>query len=269
MFLQGNRFASIGEKAQRELPVLNSIFEFIKESDSFTIDPHKLGHTPYGAGVFVTKHGFTKEFVAEDADYCLTGQSDGDDESFPLGKYIMEGSKPGASATSVYFSNKLIPLNSDGYGGLLFELIKDAQNFQKKLLELNQLEDDFSKRFEIRPLTVPESNLVCFYIKPRDENHLSKINEFNLHLMDAYFPKPSNHIQKYDYFVSKTKLRFKKLKSEYAQQITEKLECDEDSIQLIRMVFLNQWSNQNNANRTSYFDDFISRLKLRCLEIYE
>lgn len=269
MFLPGSRFASIGEEAQKELPLLNSIFEFVKESDSFTIDPHKLGHTPYGAGVFVTKHGFTKEFVAEDADYCLTSQSDSEDESFPLGRYIMEGSKPGASATSVYFSNKLIPLNSDGYGGLLFELIKDARNFQKKLIELNHLEDDFSKLFEIRPMTVPESNLVCFYVKPRDENRLSKINKFNVNLMDAYFPKPTNHIQKYDYFVSKTKLRFKKLKSEYAQQVSDNLECDEDSIQLIRMVFLNQWSNQNNASRTSYFDDFISRIKLRCLEIYE
>ncbi len=269
MFLEGTRFKGIGEEAQRKLPVLNSIFEFIKDSDSFTIDPHKLGHTPYGAGVFVTKHGFTKEFIAEDADYCLTSRQDGEDESFPLGRYIMEGSKPGASATSVYFSNKLIPLNSDGYGGLLFDLIKDAQNFQEKLVKLNQNEDEFSRLFEVRPLTVPESNLVCFYVKPRSEERLSKINSFNLNLMEAYFPKPTNHIQKYDYFVSKTKLRFSKLQPEYADKISYKLERDDDSIQLIRLVFLNQWSNQNNASRTSYFDDFISQIKARCLELYE
>ena len=148
MFVAGERFPEIANMAKINNSRLYTIFEALPQTDSITVDPHKLGHTPTGAGVFVTKHGFSKEFVAEDAEYCLSIQ-DSNPTDFPLGRYILEGSKPGASASSVYFSNKIIPLNSDGYGGLLQDLIEKTQNFYQALLNANSSRDEFSKSLEI------------------------------------------------------------------------------------------------------------------------
>ena len=44
-----------------------------------------------------------------------------------LGKYIFEGSKPGASAASVWLSHKVLPLNEKGYGYLIERTMEGAR----------------------------------------------------------------------------------------------------------------------------------------------
>jgi len=119
----------------KEDDYLFQVLKHTAKADSITIDPHKLGHTPYGAGVFLTKHGFVKEFVSETAEYCLASQAD--DEPLQIGKYILEGSKPGAAATSVYFTNKLISLDSEGYGKMLGKFNNIALGSYQKILKFN------------------------------------------------------------------------------------------------------------------------------------
>lgn len=267
MFEEGERFKETAGEARHSEPILSKVFAAISQTDSITVDPHKLGHTPYGAGVFITRHGFSKEFVSENADYCLTTRGPERDENFPLGKYILEGSKPGASATAVYFSNQIIPLNSDGYGGLLLEMIRKARLFYQKLLLLNEEKTEFSQKFEIKIVMRPHSNLVCFYVRPRAMTKLSCINEFNSQLIQHYFPRPTNHIQDFDYFISKTRLRRSKLMPDCAEKLFGDLENDEDSLQLIRLVFLNQWTDQKNSEGVSYMDDFLTLIKATCLEL--
>lgn len=267
MFTPGERFGATADEARKSEPMLYKTFEATSKSDSITVDPHKLGHTPYGAGVFITRHGFSKEFVSENADYCLTTRGPERDENFPLGKYILEGSKPGASATAVYFSNQIIPLNSDGYGGLMLEMIRQTRLFYQKLLSLNEEKNEFTEKFEIKIVARPHSNLVCFYVRPKSETKLSRINEFNGRLIQHYFPRPTNHIQDFDYFISKTKLRRSKLMPDFAQELFGGLDNDEDSLQLIRLVFLNQWSDQKNSEGVTYMDDFLTLIKATCLEL--
>lgn len=267
MFKNGENSFEIAEEARRVCPNLSNIYSFINQTDSFTIDPHKLGHTPYGAGVFITRHGFIKEFVAENADYCLTENSEIKDENFPLGKYIMEGSKPGASAAAVYFSNKLIPLNCDGYGSFLLKLIKDTKIYYKSLIGLNDTSDDFSKNFEVKTVNAPESSLICFYIRPKKMDKLSEINAFNAKLIHHFFPKPTKHIQEFNYFVSKTRLYKSKLTLEFQNTIFNEYDIDDDAIQLMRLVFLNQWTNTINSEGISYWDDFLRSLKELCLKL--
>ncbi len=266
MFVPGSSYADFAEQAKKNNPRLYEIFSSIKDTDSITVDPHKLGHTPYGAGVFLTKHGFTKEFVAEEADYCLTSQ-EANAEDFPLGKYILEGSKPGASATSVYFSNKMIPLNSDGYGSLLQNLISSTQDFYEILKNANKEDSEFSKEMMIIPVAPPQSNLLCFYVKSKKMKKLSEINEFNLKLLHNYFPHPTDHIQDFSYFISKTKLKVDKLIEEEKPEIFSDMIIDTEGLQLLRIVLLNRWSNQKSGNGLDYLSDFLNKIKAKSLEL--
>ena len=259
MFIEGKKFPEKAREASEHFSELQRIFNVTGEADSITVDPHKLGHVPYGAGIFITKHGFSKEFIAEEADYCLVSDGDGV-ESFPLGKYILEGSKPGASATSVFFSHKIIPMDSDGFGGLNCELFNIAGRFHKLLKEAS------NENFQFVPINDPQSNLLCFFIRPRDSHTISEINEFTQKLIQHFFPRPADHIQEFNYYMSRTSLKFSKLDGEGPKSL-EGLERDIDHLKLARLVFLNRWFDRENGRGISYMEDFINEIKKKCTEL--
>ncbi|MGE3608330.1 MAG: aspartate aminotransferase family protein [Bacteriovoracaceae bacterium] len=266
LFMEGSLFPEIAKEARVQYEEVARIFDSIKQVDSITVDPHKLGFTPYGAGVFITKHGFSKEFIAEKADYCLSAANE-NDENFPLGKYILEGSKSGASATSVYFSNKIMPLNSDGYGGLLFELMKITNVFYELLEKANFLQDEFSEHFEFVPLVRPQSNLLCFFVRPKATFSVKEINSLNEKLIERFFTRPADHIQEFDYYVSKTHLQFHKFYQGHESSSLSKLKRDVDELKLVRLVFLNRWLNHKTGKGISYMEDFICKFKEECLKL--
>jgi hypothetical protein len=166
----------------------------------------------------------------------------------------------------VYFSNKLVPLNADGYGGLFLELLDITRSFLDDLTKVNSTDDEFARYFELKSVTAPHSNLVCFFVRPRSMTSLEAINEFNANLIHHFFPRPTNHIQDFDYFVSKTKLHRKKLLPESEAEIFRGLERDAESLQLMRLVFLNQWSQQKCSGGKTYLEDFLDQIKAKCLE---
>ena len=257
----GGYFKTMFTKAQSEKDqYLELVFQYTSMSDSITIDPHKLGHTPYGAGVFLTKHGFVKEFLSETAEYCLASQSV--DEPVQIGKYILEGSKSGAIATAVYFTNKLITLNYEGYGKLLNCFNEIAMTFYQKILNFNCV-DTTNKQFEILPIVMPQSNLVCFYLRPKKTNSLSEINKFNAKVIQHFFHGHNDRIHDYKYFVSKTKLNISKLTSKSEEDIFKKITIDDKELLLFRVVFLNLWFNTYNENNQIYSDDFINEIELQ------
>ncbi|MDD4972900.1 MAG: pyridoxal-dependent decarboxylase [Bacteriovorax sp.] len=239
---------------------LGEVFKYTSQADSITIDPHKLGHTPYGAGVFLTKHGFAKEFVSETAEYCLASQSA--DEPVQIGKYILEGSKSGAIATSVYFTNKLITLDYQGYGKLLKSFNDITMSFYQKILNFNLIDTE-NKQFEIVPIIKPQSNLICFYLKPKRTHTLSEINEFNAKIIQHFFHGHNDRIHDYKYFVSKTKLNISKLTSDAKEEIFKKIKIDDKELLLFRIVFLNLWFNTYNENNQEYSDDFLNEIELQ------
>ncbi len=260
MFVEGENYPENASVAREKYPQMHRIFNAVRDADSITVDPHKLGHVPFGAGVFVTKHGFSKEFIAEEADYCLSSRNQ-DIESFPLGKYILEGSKPGASAASVYFSHKIIPLNSDGFGGLNLGLLEIAERFYDLLIGAS---DD---ELEFVPIHRPESNVLCFFIRPKTfPASVSEINKFTALITGHFFPRPADHIQEFSYYMSKTSLKFASLKGSVPQSL-QNLERDADHLKLARLVFLNRWMDNKNGRGISYMEDFINEIKKKCREL--
>lgn len=233
---------------------LKEIHRSLHACESITVDPHKLGYAPYGAGAFIFKHGNLKDIVAESAAYCFSPKGDTSD-SIQLGKYILEGSKPGASAAAVYFNHKIIPLNYNGHGKILEKLCQTAGEFYAKLIEFQ------TGQYELIPLTEPSSNIVCFFIKPIKDKKVSTANTITEQMAAEFGIKDIKGIQEYEYIVSNTTINFKNF-SNLPESIS-KLELDCDHLSLIRMVFMNVWHTQKLASGKNHLDNFLEILNSR------
>lgn len=225
----------------------------LKHCESITVDPHKLGYAPYGAGAFLFKHGELKELIAENAEYCFNPEGS-ETNTRQLGKYILEGSKPGAAAAAVYFNHKLVPLNYQGYGRMLENLCDASSYFWKKLQTINCE----SKVFTIRTLESPQSNIVCFFIVPEKQKKLSATNKLTKKVAKRFGIKDINGIQDYDYIVSNTTLNL----SHFTKVPTaiKDLEQDNAELTMVRMVFMNQWHMHTIENGNSHVDLFTDKL---------
>jgi hypothetical protein len=137
----------------------------------------------------------------------------------------------------------------------------------KLIINANCDESKFSQSLEIIPLSGPQSNIICFYVKPKNMIKISLINEFNMKLIEDYFPHPTNHIQDFNYFISKTKLKGSKLMAEDLACVFSGLEMDTDSLQLLRVVVLNKWSSSVSGNGLDYMTDFLDEIKNKSLEL--
>ena len=80
--------------------------EQMPRCDSVTIDPHKLGYIPYPAGAICFRSNLVKPLMRQAAPYLEDAPVDLDSErrSEAVGLYVLEGSKPGASAAAVWLS---------------------------------------------------------------------------------------------------------------------------------------------------------------------
>ncbi|MEE8060464.1 MAG: tyrosine decarboxylase, partial [Gemmatimonadales bacterium] len=73
-------------------------------------------YIPYPAGAILLKDRRARELVAVDPPYLApAGQVEGATQEY-LGRFIFEGSKPGAAAAAVWLSHKVLPLDERGYG---------------------------------------------------------------------------------------------------------------------------------------------------------
>lgn len=110
------------DHVKRQLKVLH-------RADSITMDPHKSGFIPYAAGSLCYRNGDVRHIISIAAPVVF---HDGTDPN--VGVYGVEGSKPGAAATSVYLSHRVIGLHDKGYGEILNQCLFANKLFYASLL---------------------------------------------------------------------------------------------------------------------------------------
>ena len=83
-------------------PYVTSQFKALKHVDTITIDPHKAGYCVYPSGALCYRNGSMRGFITLAAPEVYHGDNDPS-----VGVFGIEGSKPGAAATSVFLSHKV------------------------------------------------------------------------------------------------------------------------------------------------------------------
>jgi glutamate/tyrosine decarboxylase-like PLP-dependent enzyme len=147
-------------------------------ADSVTIDPHKMGYIPYPAGAFLMRDRRARELVAVNPPYLIPTRGLDSDEDLFLGRFIFEGSKPGAAAAAVWLSHKVLPLDERGYGYLVQRTVLGARRLHATLggAELGG--------FRAVLLPEPDINIICWVMHHPSLTTLRATNAFNERVYD-------------------------------------------------------------------------------------
>ncbi len=232
-------------------------FAALPETDSVTVDPHKLGYIPYPAGAFVARNREVVDFIAQEAAYVFDL---GDEErEMPrreklrkLGQYILEGSKPGSAAAAVHVCHKVLPLDSRGLGRLLKVTVRACERFWDTAREA-------AERLEGRVRLVvpfePDSNLICLALNPEGNDSVARANRFGRAVFKRMRVEADRPVQMKTFIGSYTSLTHDNLPGEQAHRILGELGLDpatflavpdDDAVEadhlfILRHTLMNPW----------------------------
>jgi len=231
-----------GETGDFPRPEVHAAFAALAAADSITVDPHKLGYIPYGAGAFVCRDQRAMALLVEDADYVFTNTAE--DDYFlryrQLGRYIPEGSKSGAMAAAVYVTHQVLPLDHLHFGRLpaaslraTAAFVEAARAFAERIAERVICELPFA----------PDSNLVCLALNPRGNRDVAVMNRFVRQLHAQLRVDPSQPLPSRAFYSSMTTLHPDTLGVEHTTRALAALQLDpatldRDQAEADRLVIL-------------------------------
>lgn len=150
-------------------------FKAMEKADTITIDPHKMGYIPYSAGGIIVKDKRMRDSISYFATYVF---EKGADIPSLLGAFMLEGSKAGATAASVWTAHKVMPLNITGYGKLIGAGNEGAYKLYHKL-DMQKSYKVGDKIVDVYPLVEPDFNMVDFTFNVRGNKDLKIMNDLN------------------------------------------------------------------------------------------
>ncbi|MDX1455077.1 MAG: pyridoxal-dependent decarboxylase [Gammaproteobacteria bacterium] len=245
---------------------VHAAFGALARTESVTIDPHKLGFVPFGAGAIVYRDQRMMPFVAHDADYVFDPERQ--DDSYrarfrALGKYILEGSKSGAAAAGVFVSQSVLPLDRDNLGRIIERTLHATEAFYDAALALaRELENDICLLLPIEP----DSNLACLAFNVRGNTSLREMNRFTRRIIDQVRIDPGQPVQVREFFGSYTTLTREGLGATHFATLLERLGIesadDQDRIYILRHTLMNPWLLQDIDGQThiDHYFSFLGRL---------
>ena len=240
------------------------------ECDSITVDPHKLGYLPYGAGAFVCRDQRAMGLLSEDADYVFSGDGGGDYfvRYRKLGRFILEGSKSGAAAAAVYVTHKVLPLDHAHFGRITAETIRSTETF---LARAARFADEMAGELRVSIPFAPDSNLVCLALNPVGNRDVAAMNAFVRALHDELRCAPDQAVQSHEFYGSITSLRAEATGAADMARVLAELGLDPDSLLpdhdgadrlfILRHTLMNPFLNdtENGINYIDRYFDFLAR----------
>ncbi|MCH2535049.1 MAG: pyridoxal-dependent decarboxylase [Bdellovibrionales bacterium] len=235
----GGFFASLKDAGFFNISKTRAL-QAIQHSTSITIDPHKLGYVPYASGTFLCKEKedyFNHEISAPYVDF---------QQKKDLGPYTLEGSRPATGAASMFMTAKCIGLNENGYGQILKRTVHVKNEFENQCRE---------KHTPLAFVKTIDTNITGFAVI-KNCKKLSEVNHMTS-LLQSHCLSYEKH--KKPYYFSKTKLgkNYKNLIENFCLQ--NKLDQDEEHLNLMRMTFMNPFSISKNS-KTNHINGVVDYL---------
>ncbi|WP_332309402.1 pyridoxal phosphate-dependent decarboxylase family protein [Pseudomarimonas arenosa] len=252
-------------------PPTYSALAALQHTDSITIDPHKLGYLPYGAGAFVARDQRPFALLAESADYVFqeSDHSDYFSRARALGQYIIEGSKSGAMAAAVCVTHRVMPLDHAHFGRLPAATIQATEHMRDAVAALREKLQGIARL--VLPFE-PDCNLICLAINPQGNRSLERCNRFMRQLHCEIRSDNGVARQDREYYGCVTTIRSDALGGEAMQGLLQQLglDCgspDEIERQDTRLIVLRHTLMNpfliDEVNDRNYLDGYFEFLQRR------
>ncbi len=245
------------------LEEVHSAYKAIEEAESVTIDPHKMGYVPYSAGGIVIKDVRMRDVISYFATYVF---EKGADIPALLGAYILEGSKAGATAASVWAAHHVLPLNVTGYGKLMGASIEGAHRFYNFLNNLSFKVGD--KEIEVHPLTYPDFNMVDYVFKEKGNDDLVAMNKLNHDVYD-YSSYVKGSIYGNEFLTSHTDFAIPDYGNSPLQFVNQLGFSDEEWNRAGKVTVLRASVMTPYMNKEEHFEEYAEKIKAALQEKLE
>ena len=256
-------------------PEVYAAYAALGEADSVTIDPHKLGYIPYGAGAFVCRDQRTMALLAEDADYVFGSERESDffRRYRHLGRYIPEGSKPGTAAASVYVAHRVLPLDCAHFGRIQAQTIRNREAF---VAAARVFAEAMADRLHCIIPFPPDSNLVCLAMNPAGNRDVATMNDFMRRLLSELRFDGTSPLQAHAFYGSSTTLRPEALGPADTARVLADLDLDSntlaergdgDRLLILRHTLMNPFvlDSENGISYIERYFAFLQQLVERAL----
>jgi hypothetical protein len=272
---------------------LCSAFVAMSSADSITIDPHKMGYINYPCGMVAFRNDRIRHFILQKAPYITSIRQEilvhmpprhVDENTNKIvteafAPFILEGSRPGAAASSLWLTIKTIPPTMKESGLIIkSSLIASRELYEwlihwEKIMSFNRKDTEY----QFIPLTEfpPDTNVVIFGIRKKAINSLIKMNELTKKVYDAFTIQSELGENQYSYgqafFLSKTEFQepiypldtLKPLFSKYFPEHLERVynEYKKEGLVVLRATLMNPyiWMMRNMSNQ-NFIKEFMQEL---------
>lgn len=239
--------------------------EALRDADSITIDPHKLGYIPYPAGAILFKDSRTRQVTRFEAPYVSGKGAEGRSDIIYLGQWTLEGSRPGAAAVACSYSAEVLPLDAEHHGRLLACTVISAAKLFKAIDAFNKKEHP--RGFTIVPLFRTDSNCVCYIVANKELiKSPTLLNQFTRAIDNELTIHPGEKIiPDYDYIISTSDWSYENYEECIKRILTEEAGIDEsrlsemkgEELHYIRSVMMNPLAAYE---KDEFFDKYVNQL---------
>lgn len=238
----GGYFASAIDKVNCSGPYLKkdveNAFKALKDVQSITVDPHKLGYIPYACGAIITQNSDYYKVSAFEAKYLQSPT-----KTIDRWMKTLEGSRSAQGATATWLSSKTLGLSPVGHGLILGRTIKAREKLEQYL------------KIHCPKMALLENN---------DLNLLCMINKGTSHSLVETNKKTDALIQAINdsnsFIVSKTTLKAPAYEEIILYQCRKwNIVRDSDELVLLRLTLMNPFFLNNETN-VSFLSEFAQKL---------
>jgi glutamate/tyrosine decarboxylase-like PLP-dependent enzyme len=213
-------------------------------ADSITVDPHKLGFVPFGAGAFLARDRRVFDLVLQDASYVFVNGAGGDEERYrKIGRFSLEGSRPGTGAAACYVNHKVLPLDGANFGRLIARSVKTCETLFDRVTLLAK---ELAPTVRISVPFEPDCNLVCLAFNRVGNQSLKTANAYGRTLYDAMSVRADLPVQVRSFFGSCTTVELSHLGEAELARIGAELgldlaHADDTGLFMLRHTLMNPW----------------------------
>jgi glutamate/tyrosine decarboxylase-like PLP-dependent enzyme len=236
----------------------------VAETDSITIDPHKWGYVPYPAGAVLFRDYHCRDAIGYAAPYLNTSETTGFGGF--LGRWTLEGSRPGAPAVGAYLSQVVLPLDETGHGAL----VRKCLAFTRRLV--SALKQEFgSGPVRLALLAEPDTVGFCFVLIPEGEvRSVSELNAFTRGLWEHVNVDGRDLVGGYQFILSKTEMEVARYRHVLADVVPAGMLDGEDhaAVMFLRVFILNPFVSDWATGESRFEDVFVEFLRRLSSKVY-